>query len=47
VKLEVEGFSLVLPVEAEEAVALRASLNAYLRWINSTIRLISTVVEQA
>jgi tRNA threonylcarbamoyladenosine modification (KEOPS) complex Pcc1 subunit len=28
---------LVLSVEAEDTVALRAALNAYLRWIGSTI----------
>jgi KEOPS complex subunit Pcc1 len=36
-----EGTSLVLTVEAKDTVALRAALNAYLRWINS----ISSVLE--
>jgi len=31
-----DGF-LVLKVEASDTVALRASLNAYLRWINSIL----------
>jgi tRNA threonylcarbamoyladenosine modification (KEOPS) complex Pcc1 subunit len=34
---------LVLNVEADDTVALRASLNAYLRWINSTINVLETV----
>jgi len=46
VKLEKDGLFLVLTVEAEDTVALRATLNAYLRWINSTINVID-VVEQA
>jgi tRNA threonylcarbamoyladenosine modification (KEOPS) complex Pcc1 subunit len=28
---------LVLNVEAEDTVALRSALNAYLRWVNSTL----------
>jgi tRNA threonylcarbamoyladenosine modification (KEOPS) complex Pcc1 subunit len=35
VALEKDGTSLVLKVEATDTVALRAALNAYLRWINS------------
>lgn len=35
--LEREGDSLVLNVEADDTVALRASLNAYLRWIGSIL----------
>jgi tRNA threonylcarbamoyladenosine modification (KEOPS) complex Pcc1 subunit len=35
--LEKKGASLVLSVEANDTVALRASLNAYLRWINSIL----------
>jgi|YelNatPaOPRAMG01_1025707.scaffolds.fasta_scaffold01260_11 tRNA threonylcarbamoyladenosine modification (KEOPS) complex Pcc1 subunit len=33
--LKIEGDYLVLDVEAKDTVALRAALNAYLRWINS------------
>jgi tRNA threonylcarbamoyladenosine modification (KEOPS) complex Pcc1 subunit len=33
--LEVDGNCLILNVEARDTVALRAALNAYLRWINS------------
>ena len=45
VKLEKDGLFLVLTVEAEDTVALRATLNAYLRWINSTVNVMQ-VVEQ-
>ncbi|HKZ87943.1 MAG TPA: KEOPS complex subunit Pcc1 [Candidatus Bathyarchaeia archaeon] len=34
---------LVLNVEAEDTVALRATLNAYLRWINSALNVLETV----
>jgi tRNA threonylcarbamoyladenosine modification (KEOPS) complex Pcc1 subunit len=43
VKLERDGAYLVLLVEAEDTVALRATLNAYLHWINSTINVIDVV----
>ena len=33
--LEKDGTHLVLKVEASDTIALRAALNAYLRWINS------------
>ena len=46
VKLEKEGSFLVLTVDAEDTVALRSTLNAYLRWIGSTVSVIS-LVEQA
>jgi tRNA threonylcarbamoyladenosine modification (KEOPS) complex Pcc1 subunit len=32
-----DKLSLVLNVEAEDVVALRSALNAYLRWVNSTL----------
>jgi len=35
--LERNGSFLVLKVEAKDTVALRAALNAYLRWINSIL----------
>jgi len=41
VKLEKDGLFLLLNVEAEDTVALRSTLNTYLRWISST----SNVVE--
>ncbi len=43
IKLAQDGLFLVLTVEADDTVALRATLNAYLRWINSTIDVIDTV----
>jgi tRNA threonylcarbamoyladenosine modification (KEOPS) complex Pcc1 subunit len=46
VKLEKDGLFLVLTVEADDTVALRATLNAYLRWINSTVNVMNAV-EQA
>jgi tRNA threonylcarbamoyladenosine modification (KEOPS) complex Pcc1 subunit len=44
--LEREGNFLVLKVEAKDTVALRAALNAYLRWIGSTVKVLE-VVEHA
>jgi KEOPS complex subunit Pcc1 len=41
--LTTDGLVLVLNVEAEDTVALRAALNAYLRWINSTVNVLETV----
>jgi tRNA threonylcarbamoyladenosine modification (KEOPS) complex Pcc1 subunit len=46
VKLEKNGVFLTLIVDAEDTVALRATLNAYLRWVNSTLNIID-VVEDA
>lgn len=37
--LEREGDILLLKVEAKDTVALRAGLNAYLRWINSILNI--------
>ena len=44
--LEREGNFAVLKVEAKDTVALRAALNAYLRWIGSTMKVLDAV-EQA
>jgi len=41
--LERDGNFLVLKVEAKDTVALRAALNAYLRWIGSTVKVLETV----
>jgi len=41
--LEREGNVVVLKVEAKDTVALRAALNAYLRWIGSAIKVIEIV----
>jgi len=46
VKMEKDGLFLVLAVEAADTSALRSTLNAYLRWINSTLNVIS-LIEQA
>ena len=46
VKLVKDNSFLLLTVEAEDTVALRSTLNAYLRWINSAINVID-VVERA
>ncbi len=35
--------SLVLNVEAEDTVALRAALNTYLRWVNSTLNVLEKI----
>ena len=37
---------LVLNVEAKDIIALRAALNAYIRWLGSTLKVLE-VVEQA
>ncbi len=44
--LEKEGAFLLLKVEAADTVALRATLNAYLRWIGSTVKVLE-VIEHA
>ena len=46
VDLEKDGNFLVLKVEAENTVALRSTLNAYLRWISSMTNVIE-VLEQS
>jgi tRNA threonylcarbamoyladenosine modification (KEOPS) complex Pcc1 subunit len=43
VKLQKDGLFLTITVEAEDTVALRATLNAYLRWISSTVNVIQLV----
>lgn len=43
VKLQKDDCILTLAVTAEDTVALRATLNAYLRWINSTLNVIGVV----
>jgi len=45
--LEKQGEFLVLSVEANDTVALRAALNAYLRWINSVVNVLSTLERAA
>ena len=43
VTLKAEGQVLILNVESEDTIALRAALNAYLRWINSTMNVVGTL----
>ncbi|MEM3378338.1 MAG: KEOPS complex subunit Pcc1 [Candidatus Bathyarchaeia archaeon] len=38
-----DGNFLILSVEAKDTVALRAALNAYLRWISSAMKVIEVV----
>lgn len=41
--LEKNGKFLIVRVEAKDTVALRAALNAYLRWINSIINILEAM----
>jgi tRNA threonylcarbamoyladenosine modification (KEOPS) complex Pcc1 subunit len=41
--LKKDGGLLVLNVEARDTVALRAALNAYLRWINSILSVLEVL----
>jgi tRNA threonylcarbamoyladenosine modification (KEOPS) complex Pcc1 subunit len=41
--LKKDGALLVLNVEARDTVALRAALNAYLRWISSIINVLEVL----
>jgi len=41
--LQKDGKFLILHVEARDPVALRAALNAYLRWINSTVNVLESI----
>jgi tRNA threonylcarbamoyladenosine modification (KEOPS) complex Pcc1 subunit len=43
VTLDNDGTFLVLIVEADDTVALRSTLNAYLRWINSTASIVDAL----
>ncbi len=43
VAIAANGLSLVLNVEAEDTVALRAALNTYLRWVNSTLNVLEKI----
>jgi KEOPS complex subunit Pcc1 len=42
-RLKEESGSLVLSVEATDTIALRASLNVYLRWINSILNVLDVL----
>ena len=41
--LERDGKFIVLKVEANDTVAMRAALNAYLRWIVSAVKVLEAV----
>jgi tRNA threonylcarbamoyladenosine modification (KEOPS) complex Pcc1 subunit len=41
--LKESGEFLVLTIGAKDSVALRAAVNAYLRWIDSTIKVVSVL----
>lgn len=43
VSLQVQENLLVLTVDADDTVALRATINAYLRWIASTVNVIELI----
>lgn len=43
INLKSHGNMLVLSIDAEDTVALRANVNAYLRWVSSTINVIELV----
>jgi len=45
-RLEKDKTFLVLKVEAGDTVALRAALNAYLRWINSALNVLEVLEKQ-
>jgi tRNA threonylcarbamoyladenosine modification (KEOPS) complex Pcc1 subunit len=38
--LERQGLFLALKIEAKDTIALRATLNAYLRWVSSIINVL-------
>ncbi len=42
-----QGQILVLTVEAKDTVALRAALNAYLRWMSSTMNVLRVVAKDS
>lgn len=46
IRIEKNGEFLIIEVEANDTVALRATLNAYLRWINSTLNVIDVVKKE-
>jgi len=46
VVVSTDAQALVLAVEAEDTVALRAALNAYLRWINSMLKVLEAIAKK-
>jgi len=43
VSFQKQGTFLVLSVDAEDTVALRATINAFLRWIASTLNVMELI----
>ena len=43
IRLQKDGLFLELVIEADDTVALRATLNSYLRWINSTVNVMNAL----
>lgn len=41
--LEKKGMSLILKIEARDTVALRAALNAHLRWVSSVLNVLEVL----
>jgi tRNA threonylcarbamoyladenosine modification (KEOPS) complex Pcc1 subunit len=41
--LKKEGMFLILKIEAKDTVALRAALNAHLRWTNSVLNVLGVL----
>jgi KEOPS complex subunit Pcc1 len=46
INLKKDGLFLVVLINAKDTVALRATLNSYLRWINSALDVLETVSQQ-
>jgi KEOPS complex subunit Pcc1 len=44
VALSTEEATLIVNVEAEDTVALRAALNSYLRWVNSALNVLEAII---
>ena len=43
IKIRKDDQGIVLEINAEDTVALRSSLNAYMRWINSTLEVLNSM----
>ncbi len=46
VALSTEELTLIVNIEAEDTVALRAALNSYLRWVNSTLNVLEAIMQE-
>ena len=44
--LKESGEFLVLEIGAKDSVALRAAVNAYLRWVDSTIKVLNVLEKE-